>query len=57
MISLIVIVVFCFSVCLSILVFYVSDGQFVKVGCVCLCLCDYIVTKYSNSCSYLNSCQ
>ena len=36
MISLIVIVVFCFSVCLSILVFYVSDGQFVKVGCVCL---------------------
>ena len=35
----------CLSVCLSILVLYVSDGL-----CVFVCLHDYIVSKYLNSC-------
>ena len=40
--------VFCFSVSISVL--YVSGGL-----CMFVCLHDYIVTKYLNSCSNFNS--
>ena len=43
MLSPIVTVVFCFSVCLSIL-------DLCALGGLCVCLRDYIVTKYLNSC-------
>ena len=35
----------CVSVCISILILYVSGGL-----CMFVCLHDYIVTKYLNSC-------
>ena len=44
MLSLIVIDV-CFSLCVSMLDFYVSDGL-----CMFVCLHDYIVTNNLNSC-------